>query len=107
MYIRITTNNKGTAYYHLVESYRDQGKVKQRTLLSLGRVEDGKLEQYYKDTGYHYEKIKRSSIISSLLTARKLARIIDKNKIDVVHLRVVIILRHNPSLCLVRHVAIV
>jgi glycosyltransferase involved in cell wall biosynthesis len=47
--------------------------------------ETGKLEQYYKETPYKYEKIKRSSI-SSFLTARKLARIIDKNKIDVVHL---------------------
>ncbi len=48
--------------------------------------EAGKLEQYYKETPYRYEKVKRSSSISSLLTARKLARIIDKNKIDVVHL---------------------
>lgn len=45
MYIKVTRNTRGTAYYHLVESYRDNGKVKQRTLLSLGRVEDGKLEQ--------------------------------------------------------------
>ena len=45
MYIRTTTNGRGVAYYHLVESYRDHGKVKQRTLLSLGKVEDGKLEQ--------------------------------------------------------------
>lgn len=42
MFIRITTNRNGQAYYHLVESYRDQGKVRQRTLLSLGKVgEDG------------------------------------------------------------------
>ena len=27
MYIRVTTNTTGTSYYHLVESYRDQGKV--------------------------------------------------------------------------------
>ena len=45
MYIRTTTNGKGVAYYHLVESYRVYGKVKQRTLLSLSKVEDGKLEQ--------------------------------------------------------------
>lgn len=45
MYIRVTTNSKGTAYYHLVESYRDQGEGRQRTLLSLGRVKDGKLKQ--------------------------------------------------------------
>jgi transposase len=45
MYIRITRNKTGQAYYHLVESYRKDGKVKQRTLLSLGRVEEGKLEK--------------------------------------------------------------
>ncbi|MFY9153171.1 MAG: hypothetical protein WAO52_14235, partial [Prolixibacteraceae bacterium] len=52
-----TTNTKGTAYYHLVESYRDQGKVKQRTLLSLGRVEDGKLEQLAEAISKHTDKI--------------------------------------------------
>jgi len=45
MYIRITRNQKGDGYYHLVESYRSEGKVKQRTLLSLGRIEEGRLEQ--------------------------------------------------------------
>lgn len=36
---------RGQAYYHLVESYRKDGKVKQRTLLSLGRAEEGRLEK--------------------------------------------------------------
>lgn len=45
MFIRVTRNAAGQGYYHLVESYRAEGKVKQRTLLSLGRVEDGKLDQ--------------------------------------------------------------
>ena len=57
MYIKTTTNTKGTAYYHLVESYRDQGNVKQRTLLSLGRVEDGKLEQLAEAISKHTDKI--------------------------------------------------
>ncbi len=48
--------------------------------------EDGKLEQYYKDTEFKYEKIKRCSTILSFLTAKKLAKIIDDNSIDVVHL---------------------
>ncbi len=55
MYIRITKNQKGDAYYHLVESYREQGKVKQRTLLSLGRVEEGKLEQLAEAIGKHLD----------------------------------------------------
>jgi len=36
---------KEMVIYHLVESYRSEGKVKQRTLLSLGRIEEGRLEQ--------------------------------------------------------------
>lgn len=38
MFIKVTKNKNGCSYYHLVESYRDQGKVRQRTLLSLGKV---------------------------------------------------------------------
>lgn len=57
MYIRITKNIKGDAYYHLVESYREEGKVKQRVLLSLGRVEEGKLEQLATAISKHLEVI--------------------------------------------------
>jgi transposase len=57
MYIRTTTNGRGVSYYHLVESYRDHGKVKQRTLLSLGKVEDGKLEQLAEAISKHTDKI--------------------------------------------------
>ena len=45
MYIKTTKNQRGDAYYHLVEAYREDGKVKQRTLLSLGRVEDNRIEE--------------------------------------------------------------
>lgn len=45
MFIRVTRNSSGQGYYHLVQSYRDAGKVRQRTLLSLGRVGDGKIEE--------------------------------------------------------------
>ena len=44
MYIRVTKNSAGQKYFHLVESFRDEGKVRQRILLSLGRAEEGKLE---------------------------------------------------------------
>ena len=57
MYIRITKNQKGEAYYHLVESYRKDGKVKQRTLLSLGRVEEGRLEELSKALSKHLDTI--------------------------------------------------
>jgi transposase len=58
MFIKTTKNSKGTAYYHLVESYRDGGKVKQRTLLSLGRVEDGKLDQLAEAISKHSDKLR-------------------------------------------------
>ena len=48
--------------------------------------EAGRLEQYYKKTNYRYKKIKRYTTLLSFLSAKKLARIIDENKIDVVHL---------------------
>ena len=48
--------------------------------------EAGKLEQYYKETPYKYFKIKRHSTLLSFLSAKELARIIDENGIDVVHL---------------------
>jgi len=55
MYIRVTKNQRGAAYYHLVESYRQDGKVKQRVLLSLGRVEENKLEELAEAINKHLE----------------------------------------------------
>lgn len=55
MYIRITKNQRGHAYYHLVESYREADKVKQRVLLSLGRVEENKLEELAEAINKHLE----------------------------------------------------
>jgi len=55
MYIRVTKNKTGQAYYHLVEAYRKDGKVKQRTLLSLGRAEDGRLEKLAEAISKHLD----------------------------------------------------
>ncbi len=55
MYIRVTKIQRGHAYYHLVESYRQEGKVKQRVLLSLGRVEENKLEELAEAINKHLE----------------------------------------------------
>ncbi len=57
MFIKTTKNSKGTAYYHLVESYREGGKVKQRTLMSLGKVEEGRLEQLAEAIRKHTDKL--------------------------------------------------
>ena len=48
-------------------------------------VEDSKLEKYYQDTPYRYEKIKKSTFFSSYFLAKQLANIIDENKIEIVH----------------------
>ncbi len=55
MYIRVTKNQRGQAYYHLVESYRQSGKVKQRVLLSLGRIEENRLEELAEAINKHLE----------------------------------------------------
>ena len=57
MYIKITKNQRGNAYYHLVEAYRQDGKVKQRVLISLGRVEDNKLEELATAISKHLETV--------------------------------------------------
>ncbi len=44
MFIKKTKNKSGQTYFHLVESYWENGKSHHRTLLSLGREEDGKLD---------------------------------------------------------------
>lgn len=53
MYIRVTTNKRGQAYYHLVESYRENGKVRQRKLLSLGKVGEDRLDDLIAAIGKH------------------------------------------------------
>ncbi|MBD3842756.1 MAG: glycosyltransferase family 4 protein [Campylobacterales bacterium] len=47
--------------------------------------EKGKLEQYYKNTSYKYELMKKSRGFATFVAAKKLAQIIDANKIDIVH----------------------
>jgi glycosyltransferase involved in cell wall biosynthesis len=46
----------------------------------------GKLEQYYKDSTYAYEMIEKRSNLFIFFAAKKLAKIIDDNSIDIVHL---------------------
>jgi len=67
MFIKITKNKKGQAYYHLVESYREGGKAKQRTLLSLGRVGEDGLEKLISAISKHKD----------ILTAVEAAKALD------------------------------
>lgn len=66
MYIRVTKNSRGDAYYHLVESFRHDGKVRQRVLLSLGRVEEGKLEQLAEAVNKHLDRVDALNLASSI-----------------------------------------
>lgn len=45
MHIRTVRNSKGQAYYQLVESFRQNGQVKKRILLSLGKIEHHKIDK--------------------------------------------------------------
>lgn len=87
MYIKVTKNQKGEAYHHLVESYREGGKVRQRTLLSLGRVEDGKLEELAVAIAKHTDMIaavnlskqvdvKDAYILGPLLVLERMAEVL-------------------------------
>lgn len=55
VWIKITKNNAGQAYYHLVESYRENGKIRQRTLLALGKVEENRLDNLITAISRHKE----------------------------------------------------
>lgn len=55
MFIKKTTNSAGQVYYHLVESYWEKGRSKQRTLLSLGRAEEGRLDNLIEAISRHKE----------------------------------------------------
>jgi hypothetical protein len=45
MYIKTTRNAAGQEYFHLVESYWQDGRSRQRTLLSLGRAGEDKMDE--------------------------------------------------------------
>lgn len=58
MFVRVTKNQKGDAYYQLVESFREEGKVKQRLIMSLGRVDEGLMEKVADALNKHLDTIR-------------------------------------------------
>ena len=70
MFIRKIKTPQGTEYLHLVESYRDKGKVRQRCLLALGRVQESRLEELILAIQKH----------SDLVTASQLAKEVSVEK---------------------------
>ena len=67
MFIKTTTNSAGQTYYHLVESYRLDGKVKHRTLLSLGKAGEDRMDELIAALSKHKE----------ILTILELAKCVD------------------------------
>jgi transposase len=55
MYIKVTTNSAGQQYYHLVESYWENGKSRQRTLMALGKAGDDRMDEVIAAIGKHKE----------------------------------------------------
>jgi transposase len=55
MYVKTTRNQAGQEYYHLVESYWENGRSRQRTLLSLGRAGEDRMDEIVAAIGKHKE----------------------------------------------------
>jgi len=55
MYIKTTKNSAGQKYYHLVESYWENGKSRQRTLMPLGRAGEDRMEEVVAAISKHKE----------------------------------------------------
>ena len=100
MFIKTTKNSAGQIYYHLVESYRLNGKVKHRTLLSLGKAGEDRMDELIAAISKHKEvltilelaksiEIKDTYILGPLLV---LERIFAKSGID--HILKTIISKH-------------
>jgi len=66
MFVKTTRNSKGQAYFHLVESFRIDGKVKQRVLLSLGRDDEGKIQELAAALSRHSESIQAFEQLKTL-----------------------------------------
>lgn len=66
MYIRTVRNNSGQAYYQLVESFRDNGQVKKRILLALGKVQDHKIQDLAQAIARHQNTVAAFDIAKSI-----------------------------------------
>ena len=92
MYIRITKNSKGEGYYHLLESYWEDGQCKKRMLLSLGKVGEDKLDNLAQAISKHRDlmtvtqmakeiSVEQTFILGPLLVLEKIFDLLGINKI--------------------------
>ena len=91
MFIRKIKNSSGQTYYHLVESYREGRKVRQRTLMSLGKAGDGNLDKLLKATSRYQDaatiadlakeiSVDQTYILGPLLVLKRLFEDLGVNK---------------------------
>jgi transposase len=66
MFIKATTNSVGQTYCHLVESYRQNGTVKHRTLLSLGKAGEDRMDEVIAAIGKYKEIITLLELAKSI-----------------------------------------
>lgn len=103
VYIRITRNTAGQKYYHLVESYRDGKKVRQRVLLSLGKVGENRLDELAAAISRHKEIFSILELAKNISVAETyiwgpllvLKRLFEKSGIDKV---LGLVARQHPKL---------
>ena len=66
MFIKKTKNSRGQTYYHIAESYWKDGKSNHRTLMSLGRAKDARLEDISKLISRHLDLVSASQIAKEI-----------------------------------------
>ncbi len=66
MFIKKTKNSRGQAYYHIAESYWKDGKSNHRTLMSLGRAKDARLEDLLALLSRHLDVVSASQIAKEI-----------------------------------------
>jgi transposase len=103
MFIKTTRNKAGQTYYHLVESYWQDGQSRQRTLLALGRKGEDRIDDLVTAVAKHRDiltaaemakhiEIKDTYILGPLLV---LERLFETSGIDKVLGQIG---RHHPKL---------
>ena len=64
MFIKKTKNSRGQTYYHI--AYWKDGKSKHRTLMSLGRAKDTRLEDLFKLISRHLDVISANQLAKKI-----------------------------------------
>ncbi len=66
MFIKKTKNSRGQTYYHICESYWKDGKSNHRTLMSLGRAKETRLEDLLDLISRHLDVLSASQIAKKI-----------------------------------------